>query len=330
MNHWVRYSSAIVLLVIVLVGGYFLNRQYLNQRIGRIFGVHTVVVSDSSNNNAKVAVSLHANISKDIAKAVTPATADAQPSSALLKGAVPVLMYHYIGDLPANADATRKDLDVTTQNFEAQMNFLLSQGYTSITPDQLYAYLTKGTAIPAKSVVISFDDGYADTFDNAVPILEADHLTGMFGIITGLVATKPTSNYANWEQIIAARNAGMAIVSHSYSHPDFAALSASDQNFNIAKSTVDLTGELGTPPTYFIYPYGEYNSTTEQTLKDHGYVMSFTTAYGFVKPGENLLELPRVRVHGTESLQTFMCEVAYVCSKQSAADAAKSTADTGE
>jgi len=122
----------------------------------------------------------------------------------------------------------------------------------------------------------------------------------------------------------------MSIVSHSYSHPDFSTLSASNQNFNIAKSTVDLTGELGTPPIYFIYPYGKYNSITEQTLKNHGYVMSFTTAYGFVKPAENLLELPRVRVHGIESLQTFMCDVAYVCTRQSAASAANSTADTGE
>lgn len=329
MNYWARYTGIVALLIAALTGGYFLNTHIINQRVGSIFGV-SISAKSSSNITVKSVVADSSGISKDIVKAVATATAEAQPSSALLKGAVPVLMYHYIGDLPTNADATRKDLTVSTQNFTAQMNFLLSQGYTSITPGQLYLYLTKNKAIPAKSVVISFDDGYADTFDNAVPILETDHLTGMFGIITGLVATNTISNYANWQQIISARNAGMAIVSHSYSHPNFAALSASDQNFNIAKSTVDLTGELGTPPTYFIYPFGKYNSTTEQTLKNHGYVMSFTTAYGFVKPGENLLELPRVRIHGAESLQTFMCNVAYVCTKQSSADAGKSTADIGE
>jgi peptidoglycan/xylan/chitin deacetylase (PgdA/CDA1 family) len=329
MNYLARYFGIVILLAAALTGGYFLNKQYINQYARSIFRDHTALLQNSSN-NAKYVLSASNSIPNVIAKEVIPATANAQPSNALLKGAVPVLMYHYIGDLPTNADATRKDLTVSTQNFQAQINFLLSQGYTTITPNQLYDYLTKGTAIPAKSVIISFDDGYLETFDNAVPILEADHLTGMFGIITGLVATKPTSNYANWQQIIAARKAGMAIVSHSYSHPDFSALSANDQNFNIAKSTVDLTAELGTPPTYFIYPYGKYNSITEQTLKNHGYVMSFTTAYGFVKPGENLLELPRVRVHGAESLQTFMCEVAYVCTKQSAANAAKSTTDTGE
>lgn len=216
---------------------------------------------------------------------------------------VPVLMYHYIGDLPANADATRKDLTVSTQNFEAQVNFLQNAGYTAITPDQLYAWLTVGTKIPAKSVVFSFDDGYADTFENAVPILEAHHMTGEFGIITGFVGTTP--DFATWQQIIAARNQGMFIVSHSYSHPDFAAKSAADQDYNISKSTVDLTAELGAAPIYFIYPYGDYNSTTETVLKNHGYVMSFTTAYGFARPGEKLLELPRVRVHGAEQLQTF-------------------------
>jgi peptidoglycan/xylan/chitin deacetylase (PgdA/CDA1 family) len=355
MKQSVSYVLVISLFVAALVGGYFLNHQIIDQRFDLVIGRFQTVTNnainiasnavanntndaDASNssqnlNPSPASAGALANTSggiayRGIAKFIGPTIADAYQTSVLPKGSIPVLMYHYIGDLPANADTTRKGLTVSNQNFEDQVNFLAAQGYSSITLDQLYAYLTKGQPIPDKSVVFSFDDGYADTFENAVPILEAHHMTGVFGIITGFAGTN--SNYAAWQQIIAAQKQGMVIVSHSYSHPDFASKDEVYQDYNIAKSTVDLTQELGAPPSYFIYPYGEYNSTTEQVLKDHGYVMSFTTSYGFVRHGENLLELPRVRVRGAETLPTFICEISDNCSKQAAAISGESTADTGE
>jgi peptidoglycan/xylan/chitin deacetylase (PgdA/CDA1 family) len=232
------------------------------------------------------------------------ATAPPDSDSVSVKsmGGVPVLMYHYVGDLPANADAVRKDLTVSTQNFNAQVTWLKSQGYQSITMNQLYAWITKGTSIPAKSVVFTFDDGYMDVFQNAVPILEANHMTGSFGIITGLVAG---SVYATWPEISTAHSQGMEIVSHSYSHPDFSTKSETDQTYEITKSDSDFQANLGFVPDYFIYPYGKYNATTISLLKANEFVMAFTTAYGYVHPGENMLELPRVRVHGAETLPTF-------------------------
>jgi peptidoglycan/xylan/chitin deacetylase (PgdA/CDA1 family) len=344
MKQSIGYMLVIMLVVAALVGGYFLNRQIIDQRFDLAIGRFQAVTNNTINIAAKVVANntndaaasdssqnlnpspasagAPANTSggivySGIAKFIGPTIANADQTSILPKGSIPVLMYHYIGDLPANADATRKGLTVSTQNFEDQVNFLATQGYSSITLDQLYAYLTKGQPIPDKSVVFSFDDGYADTFENAVPILEAHHMTGVFGIITGFAGTN--SNYATWQQIITAQKQDMVIVSHSYSHPDFASKDQVYQDYNIAKSTVDLTQELGSPPSYFIYPYGKYNSTTEQVLKDHGYVMSFTTSYGFVRRGQNLLELPRVRVHGAETLSTFICEIYDNCIKQSAA-----------
>jgi peptidoglycan/xylan/chitin deacetylase (PgdA/CDA1 family) len=216
-------------------------------------------------------------------------------------------MYHRVGDLPENADATTTDLTVPTASFEEQMTFLDKQGYTSITPDQLYDWLSKGKAIPKKSVVITFDDGYQDAFDNAVPILSEHHFVGVFGIITGFVGTR---DYADWQMIGTAKDKGMIIVSHSYNHFDFSKHSYADQEYSIAKSTVDITDNLGFTPAYFIYPYGTYNADTENILSVHGYVMAFTTAYGFAQKGENLLEIPRVRVHGKEILSRFEYDVA--------------------
>lgn len=234
-----------------------------------------------------------------------------KPSTNISKGftpnGVPVLMYHRVGDLPENADATTTDLTVSTANFEEQMTFLDKQGYVSITPDQLYGWLSKGQEIPKKSVIITFDDGYQDVFDNAVPILLEHHFVGVFGIITGFVGTR---DYASWQTIGAAKAKGMIIVSHSFSHFDFSKHNYTDQEYSIAKSTMDINDNLGFTPTYFIYPYGTYNTDTENILTAHGYVMALTTAYGFAQKGENLLEIPRIRVHGKEVLPRFEYDVA--------------------
>ncbi len=217
-------------------------------------------------------------------------------------GGIPVLMYHHVGDLPENPDTIRKDLTVSTANFTVQVQWLKTQGYQSITPDQLYAWLKNGTTLPSKSILFTFDDGYSDVFQNAVPVLEANGMTGSFGIITGYVGT---ADYATWDQILNAKSQGMQIVSHSYSHPDFSIKSPADQSYDITKSDSDFNAELGAVPAYFIYPYGKYNATTETLLQANQFLMSFTTAFGFVHSGENLLELPRIRVHGAETLQTF-------------------------
>ena len=215
---------------------------------------------------------------------------------------VPVLMYHHVGDLPENADPVRKDLTVSTDNFTQQVEWLKSQGYQTVSLDRLYDWLKNGITLPKKSVLLTFDDGYNDVFQNAVPVLVQNGMSGIFGIISGYVGT---ADYATWNQILAARAQGMEIISHSFSHPDFATKSKADQTYDITKSNVDFTGALGSIPNYFIYPYGKYNLDTESILNSDGFRMSFTTSYGFTRPGENLLELPRVRVHGSELLQTF-------------------------
>ncbi len=218
---------------------------------------------------------------------------------------VPVLMYHYIGDMPAKSDALRSDLTVNSKDFTAEMDWLKNNSYSSITVDQLYNSIKNGTGLPPKPVIITFDDGYKNTFDNAVPILLAHGMTGSFGIITGYVGNP---NYAPWDEIKAAQNSGMEIVSHSFSHIDFTAkkYTYADKQYEIVRSKEDLLEHLGITSKYFIYPYGHHDADTEKILKDNGFVLAFTVVYGFSAKSENLLELPRVRVHGVESLDRFV------------------------
>ena len=86
------------------------------------------------------------------------------------KNAVPVLNYHQINDRDENA------LTVHTDQFEAQMKYLADNGYHTITPEDMVDAWENGTELPDKPVIITFDDGYADNYRNAYPILKKYNL----------------------------------------------------------------------------------------------------------------------------------------------------------
>ena len=79
---------------------------------------------------------------------------------------IPVLMYHKIGDDKDNDAVIREDL------FREQMKFLKDNGYNPLTMDQLYDYVVNGAAVPEKPVVLTFDDGYADTYSIVYPLMK--------------------------------------------------------------------------------------------------------------------------------------------------------------
>src|SRR5581483_4103848 len=89
---------------------------------------------------------------------------------------VPILMYHYVSANPQwPADPARTHLSVTPKAFAAQISYLRLAGYTTITLDDLARALSDGAALPAKPIILTFDDGYQDFYDNAFPLLKKYH-----------------------------------------------------------------------------------------------------------------------------------------------------------
>jgi peptidoglycan/xylan/chitin deacetylase (PgdA/CDA1 family) len=218
---------------------------------------------------------------------------------------VPILMYHHVGDLPVDADGLRQDLTVSKADFTAQVNWLVGQGYHSVTLEQVYQATQKQIVLPDKPIVFTFDDGYDDALINVPPILRAKGYSGSFGIITRY-ADMP--GYATWDQIRAAQTQGMEIVSHTQDHFDG---TSSKYNYefikqNLAGSQVDLARELGIGAHILIYPYGHFSADYIKAAQEDGFNMALTTAYGNHVDLENLMQVPRVRVHGNETLVRFI------------------------
>jgi len=215
---------------------------------------------------------------------------------------VPILMYHYVGDLPANPDVYRRDLTVSTATFEAQLKFLQGRGYTSISFDDLLAALEGKQGLPPKPVILTFDDGYRDHFQNAFPLLQRYSFSGTFFIVTDYVGRGP---YLSWEEVKAMQDGGMSIQSHGRTHVDLSKLSSqgiADQAEGAAQA---IEAHTGRRPRYYAYPSGRYNLEVINIIRAHGYLAAVTTRYGSDHTLAGLMELGRVRVSGGDTLMAF-------------------------
>ncbi len=224
-----------------------------------------------------------------------------EQGSTLRRLRVPILMYHYVSELPSNADEIRRGLTVTPAIFKAHMQYLHDQGYTTISLYGLYDALTKGTVLPPKSIVLTFDDGYEDAYTNAFTVLKQFGFIGTFFVIT----SRPDANdpnYMSWSQIKEMSNAGMSMEPHTKDHLD---LRQRDHDFLIYQmkgSIESLAAYTGRTPHMFDYPVGHYDAATLQVAKELGVWIGVSTANGDLQTTSARLHLPRLRISGNMSV----------------------------
>lgn len=219
-----------------------------------------------------------------------------------LNNYLPILMYHHVGPITDPKNSLLFDLTVSAGDFEDQVKYFSERGYQTVSLKNAYEYIETNQKIPGNLVVFTFDDGYEDVFLYAVPVLKKYGFIGSFAIATDLLG-RP--GYAVWDQVIEAQKNGMEIISHTKNHLDLTSLkySESDLTREIIESKTMLEQKLGVSVDFFVYPYGKYNYHTKELLKSAGYKMAFTTKFGIIINPKNLLETPRVRVHGQNGLE---------------------------
>ncbi|MCZ7567659.1 MAG: polysaccharide deacetylase family protein [Ardenticatenaceae bacterium] len=210
---------------------------------------------------------------------------------------VPILMYHYISDVPPGADKYRRDLSVSPADFRTQLAWLRDNGYTSISLRELADALTDGAPLPAKPVVLTFDDGYADSDTNAFPLLVEFGMRGTFFVLTDLVEER-NHDYMTWEQLMAMQQAGMEIGSHTRDHPSLPGKPAAFIVSEVQGSADKIAERLGRPPVAFSYPSGRYDLGVIHLVHEAGYRVAVTTEQGMTHTSGNLLTLKRIRIHG--------------------------------
>ena len=208
---------------------------------------------------------------------------------------IPVLMYHKIGDDKDNDAVIREDL------FREQMKFLKDNGYNPLTMDQLYDYVVNGTAVPEKPVVLTFDDGYADTYSIVYPIMKEYGFAATVFINPGDVGTRLT-----WDQIREMHKNGITISNHGFQHIEMGQLSEAKQIENITKAQEALAKEVGIKDNpWFCYPYGDKNEFTDAATKKAGIKMSMAMKSGWAHTGDNPYNILRVWVGNAVDIKHF-------------------------
>jgi len=227
------------------------------------------------------------------------------PGPASIK--VPVLTFHYIRVNPDPRDRLGFALSVTPADFAAQMDWLAQNGYHPITTEDLYLYLNHARGLPSKPVILTFDDGYADFYTTALPILRSHSFKATAYIVSGFVGR---GGYMTPDQIREADRSGIEIGSHSVTHANLARSSVGNIRAEVGDSKRYLEQLLGHPVTAFCYPSGKYSATVANEVAAAGYHDATTTAYGFWHSLGDRYTWTRLRVGGGQGLGDFAQAVA--------------------
>lgn len=225
---------------------------------------------------------------------------------------VPILMYHHF--------TTGNDVNsptVSKSNFERQMNYLYENGYTTIHLSQLEDFIDKKIQLPAKTVVITMDDGYRSNYEIAYPILKKYHMKAtQFPIVENIGTVSEYINTSRLPHCSADEMKSMKDVFDFQSHTyNTHYLTAQKKSGLVSKSYNDVYADLSKasttlamldfPPYAFSYPYGAYNDTIKQALKNIGVRVAVTVRPGRVTRESNKLELPRYNISGTIDFEDF-------------------------
>jgi peptidoglycan/xylan/chitin deacetylase (PgdA/CDA1 family) len=238
-----------------------------------------------------------------------------------------VLMYHKVNDRTGNR------MSVPVGLFDEQMDQLRQLGYTvvgleSVLLESVLAHFAGGDALPARSVLITFDDGYRDNLENAVPVLRRYGYPAVLFVPIGyldeerplpheegLAATGIVNQTLRWDELDELEAGGVRIESHGISHRPLADLELDEAAREIVLSKLRLEERLGRPVRAFAYVKGSeahYRPVHLSLLRQAGYDIAFTSVSGANGARTDPLRLHRYNVE-PYAHRTFELVLAGAC-----------------
>jgi peptidoglycan/xylan/chitin deacetylase (PgdA/CDA1 family) len=197
----------------------------------------------------------------------------ANVATILSKKQVPVLCYHHIREPKPGQSETMKSYSVSPAQFAQQMKALKDSGYETILPNQLYNYLVHDGPLPAKPVMLTFDDTDEEQFSIGYNEMKKYGFKGVFFIMT-ISINRP--RYMTKAQLKQLADEGNAVESHTWDHHMVTKYQGEDWEKQFVKPRKTIEDITGKPATYFAYPFGLWNERAIPELKKAGFKMAFS------------------------------------------------------
>ncbi len=223
----------------------------------------------------------------------------------------PILMYHAIGD----ADERAGHYVMSAHRFAKQMTWLQKMGYRPITLKQFLACQHDRHLVPAGSIVITFDDGYMDTYTRAHPVLGKQNIPATIFLVSGYIGLENKWDEQNqlagrplmsWSQIQEMMDQGVHFGAHTCTHSALTAIPLNLAEEEITLSRKQLQSKLNVPIDVFAYPYGEYDSSIQELVQQAGFAAGCSVDAGLNTLMTPVFSLRRTEIQGTDSLPRFL------------------------
>jgi peptidoglycan/xylan/chitin deacetylase (PgdA/CDA1 family) len=239
---------------------------------------------------------------------------------------VPVLCYHRV--LPELREGETPIYTLTPEEFESHMAFLAKHRFRSLSLDEYILYNSGGATPPERSVLVTFDDGYADNFYHALPIAERHGIKITLFLCTGLIEGDIQSTHGDlspeskankekypdlwkpltWSEVRLMAERGVGMGFHSHSHQNLGRMDAADVIEDLRAGLSLLNDKLRARPKAFAFPgggAGAYNSRLVSLLRESGFEILFTTRLGRTKLCRDEILCSRLVIYQGDDLKVL-------------------------
>lgn len=206
---------------------------------------------------------------------------------------VSILLYHYVENVKNKKDKLRNELNIPPSIFEEQVKTLANAGYTFMTAAELGQVMNGEMQMPAKPILLTFDDGHWDVATDILPILQRYNAKATAYIIPGFTGGSDFMSQAQVQKVV--KSGLIEIGAHTVHH-----LSLKNKPYEIVKKEVDdsktmIENTYHVKVVSFAYPNGAFDEQAVDIVKSDGYTTAVSTVPGIQQNQVNRYFLYRIR-----------------------------------
>jgi peptidoglycan/xylan/chitin deacetylase (PgdA/CDA1 family) len=275
--------------------------------LGALVLVAVVLIAIVRNSSSSHTVKASSTASVTHPNTTTPSTSTTPSTGGPGTASVPILVYHVVNTQPAQSTANPA-LYVPADEFATQMQALKAAGWRAVTLNQVAAYWARGTSLgTGKPIVITFDNGYASHYVNALPVLKRLGWVGVENLpVTGL---PPSDGGLSDTQIRGLIAAGWELDSQGLTSSTLTGGDTTTLTSDLTTARQTLRSRFSVPVNWFAYPSGSYDDSVVAAVRAAGFVGATTISPGWAAPQGDRFRLPRLEVVGGTTPAQLLAQI---------------------